>query len=278
MRRAVDSGEGRARTKALPETLDLRRPTSNATASLTEPEFNIVPRMSIEVYRAFSVVENDVVPEGSLPNRGYFRYPDIIGVLTNLPAADGFGPSWSTDITIGEGVRRRRVSMLLERFLTAEQHAASAAEPWCFSNLERKPDPKSFPNPDDADLRWLWLFRDGIYVTERNPKQSEIAEIVLRVKSLHFQKDEALKRLREQVSNFEAIQATASRRMVRQPIPDDVKLLVWSRDGGACVKCRSQQDLHFDHIIPVAKGGSDVAENIQLLCRVCNLAKSDRIA
>jgi 5-methylcytosine-specific restriction endonuclease McrA len=35
--------------------------------------------------------------------------------------------------------------------------------------------------------------------------------------------------------------------------------------------------LEFDHVIPHAKGGSNTDNNIQLLCRGCNLKKSDRI-
>ncbi|MFT3894078.1 MAG: HNH endonuclease [Anaerolineales bacterium] len=59
----------------------------------------------------------------------------------------------------------------------------------------------------------------------------------------------------------------------RQQIPDDVKMFVWQRDGGRCVKCRSQVNLEYDHIIPVSKGGSNTARNIQLLCENCNRAK-----
>jgi len=61
-------------------------------------------------------------------------------------------------------------------------------------------------------------------------------------------------------------------------IPTSVKLAVWTRDKGRCVKCRGRDNLHFDHIIPYSKGGSSlVAENIQLLCARHNLAKSYRI-
>ena len=61
-------------------------------------------------------------------------------------------------------------------------------------------------------------------------------------------------------------------------IPTSVKLEVWKRDKGVCVKCGNQDNLHFDHIIPYSKGGSSlVAENIQLLCARHNLAKKDRI-
>ena len=37
------------------------------------------------------------------------------------------------------------------------------------------------------------------------------------------------------------------------------------------------QDLHFDHIIPHALGGSNEPENIQILCVDCNLSKGARI-
>lgn len=61
-------------------------------------------------------------------------------------------------------------------------------------------------------------------------------------------------------------------------IPTAVKLEVWKRDKGTCVKCGSQNNLHFDHIIPYSKGGSSlVAENIQILCARHNLQKRDKI-
>ncbi len=65
--------------------------------------------------------------------------------------------------------------------------------------------------------------------------------------------------------------------MVRTPIPEEVQLFVWNRDGGKCVKCGSQENLEFDHIIPLSKGGGNTARNIQLLCASCNRAKSNTI-
>jgi hypothetical protein len=61
-------------------------------------------------------------------------------------------------------------------------------------------------------------------------------------------------------------------------IPTGVKVEVWKRDKGRCVKCGSTVNLHYDHIIPFSKGGSSTtAANIQLLCAKCNLKKHDNI-
>jgi 5-methylcytosine-specific restriction endonuclease McrA len=59
----------------------------------------------------------------------------------------------------------------------------------------------------------------------------------------------------------------------REPIPEEVRVFVWRRDQGKCVSCGSNQNLEFDHIIPVSKGGANTSRNIQLLCESCNRAK-----
>jgi len=67
-------------------------------------------------------------------------------------------------------------------------------------------------------------------------------------------------------------QSTATRH-----IPHDVKSRVWQRDGGRCVQCGDNSYLEFDHIIPHSLGGSNSDNNIQVLCRNCNLQKGARI-
>ncbi|MFC6619391.1 TerD family protein [Deinococcus radiophilus] len=60
-------------------------------------------------------------------------------------------------------------------------------------------------------------------------------------------------------------------------IPQKVKLEVWQRDAGRCVECGDNNYLEFDHVIPHSLGGATSVSNLQLLCRRCNLAKSNRI-
>ncbi len=61
---------------------------------------------------------------------------------------------------------------------------------------------------------------------------------------------------------------------VRGHIADDVKQFVWARDGGKCRHCGATSELQFDHVIPVAMGGSSAPENLQILCGPCNRRKS----
>ena len=58
----------------------------------------------------------------------------------------------------------------------------------------------------------------------------------------------------------------------RAPIPEAVRAEVWHRDLGSCIACGTKERLQFDHIIPISKGGSSVA-NLQVLCEACNKAK-----
>lgn len=41
-------------------------------------------------------------------------------------------------------------------------------------------------------------------------------------------------------------------------------------------KFRTRENLQIDHIVPMAKGGLTVPENLQVLCRNCNLKKGDK--
>lgn len=60
-------------------------------------------------------------------------------------------------------------------------------------------------------------------------------------------------------------------------IPQHIKQAVWQRDRGKCVQCSATAYLEFDHIIPFSKGGASSVNNVQLLCRKCNLTKGARL-
>ena len=82
--------------------------------------------------------------------------------------------------------------------------------------------------------------------------------------------DQALRKFHRQLD----LAGTASG---HRAIPAHVKQAVWVRDQGRCVQCQASDYLEFDHIIPFCLGGSNSEQNVQLLCRRCNLDKSGRI-
>src|SRR5439155_16952310 len=115
------------------------------------------------------------------------------------------------------------------------------------------------------EQRRCWMY-DGDYYWEDDGLTAE------EVKALVLDRE---RRRRKQVQNAVSrmYMDVAASGPNRPPIPDDVKLFVWSRDGGCCVRCGSQIDLEFDHVIPLAMGGSSSARNLQILCAACNRAK-----
>lgn len=66
-------------------------------------------------------------------------------------------------------------------------------------------------------------------------------------------------------------------------IPAWLKKAVFCRDHGRCTFCKvdlsgliaTDRRLNFDHIVPLARWGSNDPSNFQLLCEECNLKKSD---
>jgi 5-methylcytosine-specific restriction enzyme A len=66
----------------------------------------------------------------------------------------------------------------------------------------------------------------------------------------------------------------------RISIPPEVRQYVLERDRFQCQGCSKpdqQASLHIDHIIPLAKGGTNDLSNLHTLCQQCNLSKSDRL-
>lgn len=59
----------------------------------------------------------------------------------------------------------------------------------------------------------------------------------------------------------------------RRKIPTEVRQFVMERDQNACRRCGATDDLALDHIFPWSRGGSDRAENLQVLCQPCNSSK-----
>jgi HNH endonuclease len=122
-----------------------------------------------------------------------------------------------------------------------------------------------------------WAFRGVVYAVEQGKGelaiQPEMARLLVKHHVLCHERD--YQRIRREVEAFENLEKIEGPQ--REPIPEAVRLFVWQRDKGRCVKCGSQQRLEFDHIIPISSGGSNTERDIQLLCEPCNRSKGATI-
>lgn len=146
---------------------------------------------------------------------------------------------------------------------------------------------------DDKDLldniKNVWL-KKGMQPTRRDMDNKEWSSISSGAYNRHFgtwykaldKFIEYINRDDETISNdVESQKETKGIKHKTKREPSDrLKVQVLMRDGNHCKLCGVLCDgginkMHFDHIIPWAKGGETTLENLQILCSVCNAALGD---
>lgn len=120
----------------------------------------------------------------------------------------------------------------------------------------------------------VWIYRNKL-VTVEDAGSATSDEVAIRIKHLVLSDSKDLLDLKREVELLEKLEGAAT--VYREPIPEAVRIYVWRRDEGRCVRCGGNMKLEFDHIIPLAKGGSNTERNIQLLCEACNRSKGATI-
>jgi hypothetical protein len=53
-------------------------------------------------------------------------------------------------------------------------------------------------------------------------------------------------------------------------IAQSVRVVVWRRDGGKCVKCGTRDGIDFRYVVSANRGGNGSANNVRLLCAKCH--------
>jgi 5-methylcytosine-specific restriction endonuclease McrA len=120
----------------------------------------------------------------------------------------------------------------------------------------------------ETGQRAYWWFHDHFYWEDEQLTAQDVKALVL----------EREWRKRRKLDKAHALMnAESHATFARQSISKQVKALVWEQSQGRCAECGSTELLEFDHIIPVAMGGSSTANNLQLLCADCNRAKGENL-
>jgi len=123
--------------------------------------------------------------------------------------------------------------------------------------------------PETGVVHFFYTYKGAYYVSQIELSEEDVTTIIEQDRK---KTEDTLWR------EVERVKARAEAEgAIRQPIPEAIQVLVWNRDQGKCVKCGSKGNLEFDHIIPLSKGGSSTARNIQLLCEECNRSKGGTI-
>jgi len=118
--------------------------------------------------------------------------------------------------------------------------------------------------------RQLWWAGESQYWDDEDMTAEEVALTLWDRERRRSGRFERLRRLRLREEDAEGAR--------RERIPVEVREYVWARDEGRCVSCGAEDDLQFDHVIPVARGGGHTEANVQILCGTCNRRKGDQIA
>lgn len=156
----------------------------------------------------------------------------------------------------------------------------------CVSRVEKEPmqlvkyDGR-YKDPKDI-YRWVrfdgqkytcdyeWVFKGYSYEVKGFYSDEEVKLLILESFDQERRYFEKLNAKFNQKENDNAIYE-------RPRIPESVRIEVWRRDSGKCARCGSREKLEYDHIVPISKGGSNTARNIELLCEKCNRSKSNNV-
>lgn len=66
-------------------------------------------------------------------------------------------------------------------------------------------------------------------------------------------------------------------RPTKKPISNKLRKQVFERDAYRCVRCGSHLSLEADHVFPECCGGEATLDNLQTLCKPCNMKKGGRV-
>ena len=166
-------------------------------------------------------------------------------------------------------------------YATVQHETEAAPEPAAVAGPPQRIEPTSpgrFALQVTLDQRTHGLLRRAQELLGPAANGHDIAQVLSR----------ALEELVRKLEH-EKFAVTASPRARRSQangryVPAELKRQVAERDGRQCAftsdagrRCSERSDLEVDHIVPIARGGRTVLENLRLLCAAHNQYEAERV-
>ncbi|MDE5764100.1 MAG: DUF262 domain-containing protein [Ruminococcus sp.] len=156
----------------------------------------------------------------------------------------------------------------IEDYMSEHQHDGDGTELWLYFQNVITWVQTIFPKyrKEMKNVEW------GLLYNEFGKKSYNPVELEKRIAELMADDDVTAKK-----GIYEYLLSGREKALSIRAFTDTQKRTAYESQGGICPICRKSFDLdkmHADHIIPWHVGGKTVPENLQMLCRDCNLKKS----
>ena len=121
----------------------------------------------------------------------------------------------------------------------------------------------------------LWFFKGKLIWANRPARNDHDYDLIcLRIEEHVYSENDEILRLKKRISRMRRIIDKDFQRIKRRQIDEDILAFVLQRDKNCCL-CGAEEELQFDHILPVSKGGNDEPENLRILCLTCNSSRGN---
>lgn len=264
-------------------TLDLSK--NQSPNSIKEEQDQLFSDMNeAEKERMIDLIVKD---ESLLDNTGSIRTDPLILDAARLIVQKQQGSTSLIQRTFSIGYNRSgRIIDQLEEFSIIGPFLGDTSRKVLFRNLSDLNDYlKKHPLLKNNTELFYEKYKDVIelrkaeYLKNQQIENDRVEKETIKQQMIEKERKKRLHKeaLAELIEAGEIFNHFTNREGKKESIPQDVMDKVWNRDGGKCVKCGSQENLEFDHIIPFSKGGATTYRNIQLLCKKCNIEKTNKI-
>lgn len=172
--------------------------------------------------------KNEIVVDDRLPKG---MAAEVAAVITNLTVPETEDETdLHLQILIGQGTSARSVTLDIAFPTRVLQEQLTAP-----LNVDTE-----YQDKENKGQYAVFMFRNLIFAVSGDINDSaDEEEAILHIKKQTYAEDYKLKRLRQEVEVMERL--LSGEGVKREAIPDTVKLIVWNRDEGKCVRCGARE-------------------------------------